>query len=162
MGTLQLKGKWWQVSDHQESLTKINTNPRTQVYEELVERRSNSQVFQSPRWEHWKNMCSQPREGRLPDRQRHVMLDLIQRREFERGHGPCQGGSVGCHLAEVQWPPLERYNPLGMVLTNDGRQGDPDSSEAGQHRPVILERLLLLRLQGRQSSSSALTQWSSR
>jgi hypothetical protein len=35
-----------------------------------------------------------------------------------------------------------------MVLTNDGRQGDPDSSEAGQHRPVILKQLLLLCLRG--------------
>jgi hypothetical protein len=57
-------------------------------------------------------------------------------------------GPVGRHLAEVQRPSPERYDPPGVVQINDGRQGDPGSSEAGQHHPVILEQLLLLRLQG--------------
>jgi hypothetical protein len=35
-----------------------------------------------------------------------------------------------------------------MILPEDFRQGDPGSSEALQHHPVILEDLLLLRLRG--------------
>jgi hypothetical protein len=48
-------------------------------------------------------------------------------------------GLVGRHLAETQWPSSERYDPSGVVLTNDGRQGDPSLSEVGQHRPVIVD-----------------------
>jgi hypothetical protein len=35
-----------------------------------------------------------------------------------------------------------------MVLPEDFCQGDPDPSEAPQHRPVILEDLILLCLRG--------------
>jgi hypothetical protein len=92
----------------------------------------------------------------------HTALDLVQRREFGRGYSPCLGGPVGCHLAEAQWPPLKRDDSPGMVLANGGCQVDPSLSEVGLHHPVVLEQLLLLRLQGgRRSNSSTPAQWSS-
>jgi hypothetical protein len=35
-----------------------------------------------------------------------------------------------------------------VVLADDGCQIDPSITEAGQHRPVLLEQFLLLRLRG--------------
>jgi hypothetical protein len=91
-----------------------------------------------------------------------VALDLIPRQECRRGHGPRSGGSVGRHLAEVQRTPPKRYDASSVVLTNDGRQGDPSRLEVGQHLPVIFEQLLLLCLRGPSVHSSAPARWSSR
>jgi hypothetical protein len=76
------------------------------------------------------------------------MLDFKQQWGSQSSHGPLQGGSIGCHLAETKWSPPERHNSSGMVLPEDFRQGDPGSTEAPQHRPMILEDLFLLRLRG--------------
>jgi hypothetical protein len=65
----------------------------------------------------------------------------------ERSWSPSRG-AVGHHLAEMKRPPPERHNSSGMVLPEDVRQGHPGSSEMPQHRPVILEDLLLIRLRG--------------
>jgi hypothetical protein len=81
--------------------------------------------------------------------------DLVQRRELRRGYGIYPRGLVGCHLAEEQRPPPEWDDTSSVVLDDDGRQVDPGLSEAGQHRLVIPEHLLLLHLRGRQSNSSA-------
>jgi hypothetical protein len=75
-------------------------------------------------------------------------MDLVQQRKLGRGYGPCPEGSVGCHLAEAQRPPLERDDSPGVVLADDSHQADPGLSEAGQHRLVVPEHPLLLRLRG--------------
>jgi hypothetical protein len=61
---------------------------------------------------------------------------------------PVQGGPVSRHLAETKRSSPERHDSSGMVLPEDFCQGNPSSSEAPQHCPVILEDLLLLRLRG--------------
>jgi hypothetical protein len=48
----------------------------------------------------------------------------------------------------MEWPSPERQDSSGVVLADDGRQGDPGSTEVPQHNPVLLEHLLLLRLRG--------------
>jgi hypothetical protein len=50
MGALQLKSKKQASQQPSEVSEKINTDPRSQVYEELVERRNDSQIFWSPYW----------------------------------------------------------------------------------------------------------------
>jgi hypothetical protein len=49
MGALQLKSK--QARQQPSGVfEKIDIDPRCQVYEELVGRRNNSQIFRSPHW----------------------------------------------------------------------------------------------------------------
>jgi hypothetical protein len=98
--------------------------------------------------EHREEPRQRPCIGRLPDRLRHAMLNLVQRREDRCSNNPCPGGSVSRHLAKTEWLSLKRHNPPppGVVLADDGPQGDPSSSEASQHHPVLHEHFLLLRL----------------
>jgi hypothetical protein len=68
--------------------------------------------------------------------------------EGQSSYGLRPGGLIGRHLAKTKRPPPERHNSSGMVLPKDVGQGDLGSSETPQHRPVIFEDLLLLRLRG--------------
>jgi hypothetical protein len=79
---------------------------------------------------------------------RHATLDLKWQREGRSGHGPHPRGSVGRHLAETKGLPPERHDSSCMVLPEDFRQGEPDSLEAPQHHPMIVEDPLLLCLRG--------------
>jgi hypothetical protein len=98
--------------------------------------------------EHWEQPRWRPRVGRPPDRLRHATLHLEWRRERRGGHSPRPGGPVGRHLAETKRPPPKRYDSSSMILPEYFRQGDSGSSEMPQHRLVILQDLLLLRLLG--------------
>jgi hypothetical protein len=94
---------------------------------------------QSRRW---------PRVRRLPNHPRHATLDLEWQLEGRSGHSPRPGGPVGCHLVETKRSPPEQHSSSGVVLPDDGGQGDPGSSETPQYRPMILKDLLLVRLCG--------------
>jgi hypothetical protein len=114
----------------------------------LIERTVTYQFLSPLVGEHRQQPRRWPRVGCLPDRLRHATLDLKRRREGRGSYGPHPGGPIGRHLAETKWPPPEQHNTSGMVLPDDGGQGDPSSSEMPQHRPVILEDLFLLYIRG--------------
>jgi hypothetical protein len=135
-------------------------------FTKFVEGSGNSPIFGLLVGEHQNKSCEQPRKGRLPDFlskdagelrfivlirkdrlpdcQRHTALDLLQQREGRRSHGPRPGGSVGRHLTEMERPSPEWHDPSGVVLADDGLQGDLGSTEVPQHCPVVPEHPLLL------------------
>jgi hypothetical protein len=69
------------------------------------------QFFRLPIGEHWKKSRQRPRKGRLPNRQCHMALDLVQRRDGQCSHGQRLGGLVGRHLTKAQRPSPERHDP---------------------------------------------------
>jgi hypothetical protein len=129
---------------------------------DLIEKTVTYQFFSPLVGKHREQPRRRPRVRRLPDRLHHAALDLKWRQEGRSSHGPHPGGPVGRHLAETKRPPSERHNSLGVVLPDNGRQGDPGSPKTPQHRLVTLEDLFLLSSRGRRSGSSSTGRWSSR
>jgi hypothetical protein len=128
-----------------------------------IEKTTTHKFFSPLVGKHREQPRRRPRVGRPPDRLCHAALDLKGRREAQSSHNPCPGGPIGRHLAKMKRSSLVRHDSSNMVLPEDFRQRDPGSSEAPQHRLLILEDSLLLRLRGgRPTSSSATPRWSSR
>jgi hypothetical protein len=148
LGTLQLQRQEGREVSRSRRPPRRSTSQQEHRANELYQEDGDSQIFQSPR-------------GGASGA---AMLAATSR-STSRSPAPCgvgpqeaTGGSgwsrspskgpVGRHLAETKQPLPERHDSSGMILPEDFRQGDSGSSETSQHRLVILEDLLFLRLCG--------------